>query len=530
MLAIEGTGSAVPRIGVVVATKAARPESPPNNNKLQGFSNVKELDVKVVHDITGYLSGPSTPFERARTPSKGKSINKVVDVTLPDDLKPWSLKLSYKGQKRLEALQKAKEIAEAASNRRTATPKADNYRQEIALKGSVFTDHSSEITLDLPENPEFASPVRSSSSSRPKGNSSIKPLSEFEIQQLSRPNSRAKYIQQRNTAMEANKIKMDEKMVEKVYDLQKLLECYVAEPKVVMHNPHTHTKLLSRVETPPKERVNERIGDATIAKLNELTDEVNNIRLDCKPIIPKTETVQLDPANMTEEQQEMLRQRSKRTKAASRSNAAVMNQLKNYQQGLETFESLAVFAELRFHEVLTTESRLHGTNPSKLKAAAAADLLLKLTKGLGSYSAIIEGLVSELLNSVYVDYFRSSDPVKSITSFYHKQTFFEQSGDLAEALGMCLTHSLTHLLTHSLTHSLTYSLTHSLTRLLDDAQTELHMINQGVEMKSIIKKSVAGAYNTHILFIRDACFFTWKLHSNRNRRLIAYFDKKYLHG
>jgi len=285
-----------------------------------------------------------------------------------------------------------------------------------------------------------------------------------------------------------------------------------------MYNPQTHTKLLSRVETPPKKRVNERIGDSTIAKLNELTDEVNDIRLDCKPIIPKTETVQLDPANMTEEQQEMLRHRSKRTKAASKSNAAVMNQLKNYQQGLETFESLAVFAELRFHEVLTTESRLHGTNPSKLKAAAAADLLLKLTKGLGSYSAIIEGLVGELLNSVYVDYFRSSDPVKSITSFYHKQTFFEQSGDLAEALGTCLTHSLT------------YSLTHSLTRLLDDAQTELHMINQGVEMKSVIKKSVAGAYNTHILFIRDACFFTWKLHSNRNRRLIAYFDKKYLHG
>ena len=261
MLAIEGTGSAVPRIGVVVATKA-RPESPTSTNKLQGFSNVKELDVKVLHDITGYVSGPATPFERARTPSKGKSINKVVDVLLPDDLQPWSLKLSYKGQKRLEALQKAKEIAEAASSRRTATPeaassrrpatpeaassrrtatpKADNYGQESALKSSVFTDHSSEITLDLPENPEFASPVRSSSRPHPKGNSSIKPLSEFEIQQLSRPNSRAKYIQQRNNAMEAHKIKMDEKMVEKVYDLQKLLACYVAEPKVVLTHSLTH--------------------------------------------------------------------------------------------------------------------------------------------------------------------------------------------------------------------------------------------------------------------------------------------------
>jgi hypothetical protein len=250
MLAIEGTGSAVPRIGVVVASKA-RPESPTSTNKLQGFSNVKELDVKVLHDITGYVSGPATPFERARTPSKGKSINKVVNVLLPDDLQPWSLKLSYKGQKRLEALQKAKEIAEAASSRRTATPeaassrrpatpKADNYGQESALKSSVFTDHSSEITLDLPENPEFASPVRSSSRPHPKGNSSIKPLSEFEIQQLSRPNSRAKYIQQRNNAMEANKIKMDEKMVEKVYDLQKLLACYVAEPKVVLTHSLTH--------------------------------------------------------------------------------------------------------------------------------------------------------------------------------------------------------------------------------------------------------------------------------------------------
>ena len=439
MLAIEGVPpggkSSLPGAVTGVTVSKARAESPIGGIKSAGFTSSKELDLKVWHDITGYVSGPSTPFERARTPSKGKSINKVVDVTLPDDLKPWSLKLSYKGQKRLEALQKAKEITETSNNRRIAAPKVDHNVDNIA-KNSIFTDYSSEITLDLPEKPEFASPVRYSSSSRPKGNASIKPLSEFEIQQLSRPNSRAKYLQQRNNTSESSKIKLDEKMVEKVYDLQKLLEFYVAEPKVVMHSPKDHVKLLSRVGTPPKERVNERIGDATIAKLNELSDEINNMTLDCKQVTPKIETLKLDYANVTEEQRQMLSHQAKRAKLASKSNAAVINQLKNYQQGIESFESLSIFAELRFHEVLTTESKIHGTNPSKLKAAAAADLLLKLTKGLGSYSAIIEELVGELLNSVYVDYYRSPVPIKSITNFYHKQTFFEKSEDLAEALGL----------------------------------------------------------------------------------------------
>lgn len=71
---------------------------------------------------------------------------------------------------------------------------------------------------------------------------------------------------------------------------------------------------------------------------------------------------------------------------------------------------------------------------------------------------------------------------------------------------------------------------------LDEYETEMSLVSQGARyvilqphaalaslsliivralldgsMRQLVKKSIAGAYNTHILFIRDACFFSWKV-------------------
>lgn len=45
-----------------------------------------------------------------------------------------------------------------------------------------------------------------------------------------------------------------------------------------------------------------------------------------------------------------------------------------------------------------------GIEPSRFKSAVAGDLLLKLSRAVGRYSSIMEALVWELLNSVFVDY------------------------------------------------------------------------------------------------------------------------------
>lgn len=61
--------------------------------------------------------------------------------------------------------------------------------------------------------------------------------------------------------------------------------------------------------------------------------------------------------------------------------------MKSYEKEMESFDSMALFAELRLRELLI-EERHHGQNPTHLKAAVCADLLLKICEKIGRYSSV----------------------------------------------------------------------------------------------------------------------------------------------
>jgi hypothetical protein len=54
---------------------------------------------------------------------------------------------------------------------------------------------------------------------------------------------------------------------------------------------------------------------------------------------------------------------------------------------MASYDSMVLFTELRLRELLVQESQ-HGNNPTHLKAAVCADLLLKICSRLGRYSTV----------------------------------------------------------------------------------------------------------------------------------------------
>lgn len=148
----------------------------------------------------------------------------------------------------------------------------------------------------------------------------------------------------------------------------------------------------------------------------------------------------------------------------------------------DAFESMTVFLESCFIEMKAHEAKT-GVRPTRLKAAVAGDLLTKLSNYLGKYTKVMDPLIWELLNCIFVDFASIQKRVDSSNyteQLTHIGTYFEQYNEAKEAL--------------------------------DDAISDISMMRQGLRMKDLVKKfqTVRLAFNHTEFFIRDMCFSTWK--------------------
>lgn len=84
---------------------------------------------------------------------------------------------------------------------------------------------------------------------------------------------------------------------------------------------------------------------------------------------------------------------------------------------------------------LKTLEREGGSRPSKLKATVCADLLLKLCASAGRISRVMEPILWELLNCVFIDFpnqehkLRGAEPLKAL---YSMPTYFDKHKEQME--------------------------------------------------------------------------------------------------
>eukprot|EP01032_Pedospumella_encystans_P028654 gene28654-32365_t len=74
-----------------------------------------------------------------------------------------------------------------------------------------------------------------------------------------------------------------------------------------------------------------------------------------------------------------------------------------YETENNNYDSAALYAEVRYLE-LKAKERESGYHPTKLKATVCADLMLKLSSATGRYAKIMEPILWELLNCVFMDF------------------------------------------------------------------------------------------------------------------------------
>eukprot|EP01041_Mallomonas_annulata_P012080 gene12080-25324_t len=127
----------------------------------------------------------------------------------------------------------------------------------------------------------------------------------------------------------------------------------------------------------------------------------------------------------------------------------------NYDDEIRSFESVALFAEVRLNEVYEKEAA-SGSGPTALKAVVCSDLIRKVTRILGRYSHVLEPLIDELMNSIFVNFIKLKQTTKS--------------------------------------------------------ELELKMFNEGSSMKEVLQKfqTVRAAFDGRAKLIRDACFNVWR--------------------
>lgn len=89
---------------------------------------------------------------------------------------------------------------------------------------------------------------------------------------------------------------------------------------------------------------------------------------------------------------------------------------------------------MRYLELKTLE-REKGSHPSKLKATVCADLLMKLCGSAGRISRVMEPILWELLNCVFIDFpnqehkVRGPEPLKGL---YGMHTYFDKHKEQLE--------------------------------------------------------------------------------------------------
>lgn len=134
-----------------------------------------------------------------------------------------------------------------------------------------------------------------------------------------------------------------------------------------------------------------------------------------------------------------------------------------------------------------------GDEPTRFKAAAAVDMMLKMCQHLGKYADLIRPILWELCNCIFVDFKPvekklTTHPDHALKELVRTSTYFEHCAELVNRV--------------------------------ETMQVEADMIAQGIHMKDVVKRyqTVRLAFKHTDFFIRDACFFLWKQHTLRKRK------------
>jgi hypothetical protein len=128
---------------------------------------------------------------------------------------------------------------------------------------------------------------------------------------------------------------------------------------------------------------------------------------------------------------------------------------------------------------LKEREQASGNRPTKEKATTASELALLLTNAIGRYSKIMEPLVWELLNSIFLDFaaVETRLPREQLYGALDGMaTYFDKYQETKAAL--------------------------------EEAQCELGILQKGSSMGRLVKKfqTVRMAFDHSVAFIRDACF------------------------
>lgn len=150
----------------------------------------------------------------------------------------------------------------------------------------------------------------------------------------------------------------------------------------------------------------------------------------------------------------------------------------SFQREKDNFESISLYVETRYVEMKQHQSE-YGVIPTRVKAAVTADLIMKLAGSMGRYSSMLEPLLWELYNCIFVEFAE------------REKTFSKEN-------------FLNHLLS-TRTYFELYQEAHDA---LEDISSEIEIIQQGIRLKDIVKKfqTVRLAFDSTQGFVRNICF------------------------
>jgi hypothetical protein len=161
-----------------------------------------------------------------------------------------------------------------------------------------------------------------------------------------------------------------------------------------------------------------------------------------------------------------------------------------YSDEMDSFNSVAVYAEMRLRELWAREGG-KGEAPNMVRSAMVAQLTNNVTAHLGRFSSVMEPLVHELLNGVYLDYYDKMNEMShrrvELSDFYSLRTYAEQMAHYKA--------------------------------LYFQMVEERDLANLGIDMGTKVSQfsTVQMAFNGPLMFIRDACFFQWRRLTNVSR-------------
>lgn len=155
------------------------------------------------------------------------------------------------------------------------------------------------------------------------------------------------------------------------------------------------------------------------------------------------------------------------------------------------YRTEVLYSQTRYLEMVNYEGA--GDEPTRFKAAAAVDMMLKMCQHLGKYADLIKPILWELCNCIFVDFKPvekklNAHPDNALKELVRTSTYFEHCAELVNRV--------------------------------ETMQVEADMIAQGIHMKDVVKRyqTVRLAFKHTDFFIRDACFLLWKKHTMRKRK------------